>query len=80
MLDVGGLFGLVPGIFYDRFGPTWTSACGLVIYVTAFILLWSTTKTVHLYFNRSWLMSVYFFFAGEMINLKHLFKSIVLCK
>ncbi|KAL3836733.1 hypothetical protein ACJMK2_022152 [Sinanodonta woodiana] len=64
MLNIGLGIGFLPGMLYDRFGPQWTSGAGLLVSVSAYILLWSTTKSVPFYSNNSWLMAIYFFFCG----------------
>ncbi|KAK3605951.1 hypothetical protein CHS0354_019628 [Potamilus streckersoni] len=66
MLNIGLGIGFLPGMLYDRFGPQWTSGAGLLVSVSAYILLWSTstTKCVAFYRSNSWLMAIYFFFCG----------------
>ena len=61
--------GFVPGAMFDRFGPQWTSVAGLLISVPAYLLLWSSTKSVPFYSKNSWLMVIYFFLCGEFICL-----------
>ena len=70
MLNIGLGVGFLPGMFYDRFGPQWASAIGLVVSVGAYMLLWSTTRPslIHFYSKSSWLMSIYFFIAGKRIT------------
>ena len=65
MVNVGLGVGFLPGMFYDRFGPTITSGAGLLISVPVFILLWSTTRYVAFYSSRAWLMSIYFLLMGK---------------
>ena len=65
MLNVGLGVGFLPGMFYDKFGPTLASGAGLVVCVPVFILIWSTTRYVDFYSNNAWLMSVYFLIVGE---------------
>lgn len=64
MLNLGLGVGFLPGMFYDKFGPQWASTVGLLISVTAYILIWSTSQTVLFYSQNSWLMSIYFFICG----------------
>ncbi|KAL5011011.1 hypothetical protein ScPMuIL_013316 [Solemya velum] len=64
LLNLGLGVGFIPGMFYDRFGPTWTSVVGLVISLTGYMLLWSTTKLQAFYRPRSWLMGILFFLTG----------------
>ena len=64
MVSVGLGVGFLPGMFYDRFGPTLTSGAGLLISVPVFLLLWSTTRSVAFYSSRAWLMSIYFLLMG----------------
>ncbi|KAL3836732.1 hypothetical protein ACJMK2_022151 [Sinanodonta woodiana] len=64
MLNIGLGVGFLPGIVYDKFGPHWTSGAGLVVSVSAYVLLWSTTKFVPFYRSNSWLMAIYFFLCG----------------
>lgn len=65
MLNVGLGIGFVPGIFYDKFGPTLTSAAGLVISVPVYIVIWTTVKNTSFYSKNIWLMAIYFLLAGE---------------
>jgi hypothetical protein len=65
MLNVGLGIGFVPGIFYDRFGPTLTSGAGLIVSVPVYLLIWSTVKYTEFYSKRIWLMAIYFFLAGQ---------------
>ena len=64
MLNVGLGVGFLPGMFYDRFGPTLTSGAGLIVSVPILILIWSTTRHVNFYSNHAWLMSIYFLLMG----------------
>lgn len=66
LLNLGLGVGFIPGMFYDRFGPTWTSVVGLVISLTGYMLLWSTTKLQAFYRPRSWLMGILFFLTGTI--------------
>ncbi|KAJ8307314.1 hypothetical protein KUTeg_015398 [Tegillarca granosa] len=68
LLNVGLGLGFLPGIFYDKFGPTWTSLAGLIVSVGSYLLLWSTTKSVSFYKGNSWLMAVYFFLCAWLNN------------
>ena len=70
MLNIGLGVGFLPGMFYDRFGPQWTSAIGLVVSVGAYMLLWSTTRSnvVPFYSKNSWLMAIFFFIAGNILK------------
>ena len=70
MLNIGLGVGFLPGMFYDRFGPQWTSLVGLVVSVGAYMLLWSTTRSnlVAFYSKNSWLMAIYFFVAGKLVR------------
>ena len=67
MLNVGLGIGFVPGMFYDRFGPTFASGAGLLVSVPVILLIWSTTKYVRFYSNNAWLMSIYFLLCGKSI-------------
>ncbi|WAR06511.1 hypothetical protein MAR_021880 [Mya arenaria] len=70
MLNIGLGIGFLPGMFYDRFGPRLTSFVGLLVSVSAYLLLWSTTKAVRFYSKNSWLMAIYFLicdFGGFML-------------
>ncbi|XP_060079054.1 uncharacterized MFS-type transporter YhjX-like [Ylistrum balloti] len=64
LLNIGLGFGFIPGKFYDHFGPQWASLGGVIVSVLAYTLLWSTTKYVSFYQNKSWLMAIYFFLSG----------------
>lgn len=64
MLNFGLGVGFLPGMFYDRFGPQLASAVGLVVSVSAYMLIWSSTKFVTFYTTKSWLMAIYFFVCG----------------
>ncbi|XP_052804304.1 uncharacterized protein LOC128234235 [Mya arenaria] len=64
MLNIGLGIGFLPGMFYDRFGPRLTSFVGLLVSVSAYLLLWSTTKAVRFYSKNSWLMAIYFLICG----------------
>ncbi|XP_033758694.1 uncharacterized protein LOC117341005 [Pecten maximus] len=64
LLYVGQGCGFLPGMFFDRFGPAWSSAVGLALGVGSYLFLWSTSKAVLFYSLRSWLMGIYFFLAG----------------
>ncbi|OWF36089.1 uncharacterized protein LOC110442132 [Mizuhopecten yessoensis] len=63
-LNIGLGIGFLPGMFYDRFGPQWCSGAGLVLSLAAYLLLWSTTRSIAFYSSRSWLMAIYFFLCG----------------
>ncbi|XP_069141996.1 uncharacterized protein [Argopecten irradians] len=63
-LNIGLGIGFLPGMFYDRFGPQWCSVVGLVLSLTAYLLIWSTTKSISFYSSHSWLMALYFFLCG----------------
>ncbi|XP_033746391.1 uncharacterized protein LOC117331670 [Pecten maximus] len=63
-LNVGLGIGFLPGMFYDRFGPQWCSAVGLVLSLSAYLLIWSTTRYIRFYSSHSWLMAIYFFLCG----------------
>ncbi|XP_069141778.1 uncharacterized MFS-type transporter YhjX-like [Argopecten irradians] len=63
-LTVGSGLGFLPGMFYDRFGPQWCSMIGLVLSLAAYLLIWSTTKSILYYSSHSWLMAFYFFLSG----------------
>ncbi|XP_063423269.1 uncharacterized protein LOC134707452 [Mytilus trossulus] len=64
LLNLGLGIGFIPGVLYDKFGPFWTSAAGLIVSVGSYMLLWSTTKFVPFYKNNSWLMGIYFLLCG----------------
>ncbi|KAK3105690.1 hypothetical protein FSP39_003504, partial [Pinctada imbricata] len=64
LINLGLGFGFLPGLFYDRFGPTWASFLGVLVSMTAYTLLWSTSKDPLFYSNKSWLSGIYFFLAG----------------
>ncbi|CAC5364085.1 unnamed protein product [Mytilus coruscus] len=64
LLNLGLGAGFLPGLLYDKLGPTWTSGAGLVVSVSAYLLLWSTTKYAEFYGRNSWLMALYFFVCG----------------
>jgi len=68
MLNIGLGFGFLPGMFYDRFGPQWTSVLGLLVSVPAYTLIWSTSRNVHFYSHNSWLMAIYFFLCGNNMS------------
>ncbi|XP_060069140.1 uncharacterized protein LOC132549244 [Ylistrum balloti] len=63
-LNIGLGIGFLPGMFYDRFGPQWCSGLGLVLSLTAYLLIWSTTRSITFYSSHSWLMAFYFFLCG----------------
>ena len=65
MLNVGLGVGFLPGMFYDRFGPTLASGAGLIVCVPIFILIWSSTRSVDFYSNNPWLMAIYFLIVGK---------------
>lgn len=67
MMNIGLGVGFVPGMFYDRFGPTLTSGAGLIVSVPAYLLIWSSVKYTSFYSKRAWLMSIYFLLAGKYI-------------
>lgn len=64
MLNFGLGVGFLPGMIYDRLGPQWTSSIGLLVSVSAYMLIWSSTKSVKFYSGNSWLMAIYFFICG----------------
>ncbi|KAL4229054.1 hypothetical protein ACF0H5_012092 [Mactra antiquata] len=64
MLNLGLGVGFLPGMFFDKFGPQWTSALGLLISVSAYLLVWSSTKSIEFYANKAWLMAIYFLLCG----------------
>ncbi|KAH3704436.1 uncharacterized protein LOC127860954 [Dreissena polymorpha] len=64
MLNMGLGIGFLPGMFFDRFGPQLTSFVGLLVSVSAYMLIWSTTRYVHFYSSNAWLMAIYFFICG----------------
>lgn len=64
MLNFGLGVGFLPGMFYDHFGPQWTSVVGLFVSVSSYLLIWSSTKAVSFYSSKAWLMSIYFFICG----------------
>ncbi|XP_076092634.1 uncharacterized protein LOC143064024 [Mytilus galloprovincialis] len=64
LLNLGLGAGFLPGLLYDSLGPTWTSGAGLVVSVSAYLLLWSTTKYTAFYGRNSWLIAIYFFVCG----------------
>lgn len=64
MLNIGMGIGFLPGMFYDRFGPQWSSAVGLVVSVAGYLLIWSATRLAHFYHHNVWLMAIYFFLCG----------------
>ncbi|OWF43688.1 hypothetical protein KP79_PYT24880 [Mizuhopecten yessoensis] len=68
LLYLGQGFGIIPGMFFDRFGPAWTSAVGLVLAVSSYVFLWTTSGAVLFYSIRSWLMGIYFFVAGKGVG------------
>lgn len=70
MLNIGLGVGFLPGMFYDMFGPQWASALGLVVSVSAYMLIWSSTRYVSFYSNNSWLMAIYFFICGKFLCFK----------
>lgn len=65
MLNIGLGFGFLPGMFYDRFGPQWTSVLGLLVSVPAYVLIWSSSRNVKFYAQNSWLMAIFFFLCGN---------------
>ncbi|KAK3106612.1 hypothetical protein FSP39_023549, partial [Pinctada imbricata] len=64
LINIGLGFGIFPGLFYDRFGPTMASMLGVLVSMTAYTLLWSTSKNQIFYSQSSLLMAMYFFLAG----------------
>lgn len=78
MLNIGLGFGFLPGMFYDKFGPQWTSFLGLLVSVPAYILLWSTSRYVHFYSSNSWLMAIYFFMCGTYPYVLELYNGVPL--
>ncbi|XP_045210176.1 uncharacterized protein LOC123561698 [Mercenaria mercenaria] len=64
MLNAGLGVGFVPGMFYDKFGPTLTSGAGLIVSVPVYLLMWSTVKYTSFYSKNVWLMAIYFLLAG----------------
>jgi len=65
MLNVGLGVGFLPGMIYDKFGPTTSSVAGLIVSVPVYLLIWSTTLYPTFYSTKAWLMSIYFFLAGK---------------
>ncbi|CAH1801113.1 unnamed protein product [Owenia fusiformis] len=65
LTNMGISFGFPAGILHDKYGPRWTSFVGLVVTFAAYILIWSTSKSVEFYSNNAWLMKLYFFFIGQ---------------
>ena len=80
MLNVGLGVGFLPGMFYDRFGPTLASGAGLIVCVPIFILIWSSTRSVDFYSNNSWLMAIYFLIVGKLLGLLISFSSTLLLR
>lgn len=68
LLNLGLGVGFLPGMIYDRFGPTVTSLVGLFVSVGSYMLLWSTTRFIDFYKTAGGLVSVYFMFCGMNCN------------
>lgn len=65
LLNLGLGVGFLPGMIYDKFGPTVTSLVGLVVSVGSYMLLWSTTRFIDFYKTTGGLMAVYFMICGK---------------
>ncbi|XP_022329349.2 uncharacterized protein LOC111128162 isoform X2 [Crassostrea virginica] len=64
LLNLGLGVGFLPGMIYDKFGPTVTSLVGLVVSVGSYMLLWSTIRFIDFYKTAGGLMAVYFMICG----------------
>ncbi|CAH1783700.1 unnamed protein product [Owenia fusiformis] len=56
------------GIVQDMFGPRVTSAMGLILTSTGYLLLWSTTKSIEFYTYKAGLLKLYFFIIGQGVT------------
>lgn len=65
LLNLGLGVGFLPGMIYDKFGPTVTSLVGLVVSVGSYMLLWSTIRFIDFYKTAGGLMAVYFMICGK---------------
>ncbi|XP_061179401.1 uncharacterized protein LOC133187993 [Saccostrea echinata] len=64
LLNLGLGVGFLPGMLYDKYGPTVTSIAGLFVSVGSYMLLWSTTRYVDFYKTAGGLVGVYFMICG----------------
>jgi hypothetical protein len=65
LLNLGLGVGFLPGMIYDKFGPTVTSLVGLFVSVGSYMLLWSTTRFIDFYKSTGGLFAAYFMICGE---------------
>ncbi|KAK3104792.1 hypothetical protein FSP39_010277, partial [Pinctada imbricata] len=63
---LAGGFGLsfLPGILFDRYGPTWIILLGLLLTVPPYVFLWTASNNVLFYSRNIWLVAIYFLIAG----------------
>ena len=62
--------GFPGGFIKERFGARVAAACGLILSVTGFLLLWSTCLMKDFYQDHVFLQYIYYFIAGKKCNSK----------
>ncbi|CAC5417332.1 unnamed protein product [Mytilus coruscus] len=65
MLNAGIGLGFVPNLIGQKLKSTWVLAFGMVLSTIGILMLWSSTKMVSFYEDKSWLMALYFLISGE---------------
>ncbi|CAG2203606.1 SLC37A3 [Mytilus edulis] len=64
MLNAGIGLGFVPNLIGQKLKSAWVLAFGMVLSTIGILMLWSSTKMVSFYEDKSWLMALYFLISG----------------
>lgn len=64
MLNAGIGLGFVPNLLGRKLRSTWILVFGLVLSTAGLLLLWSSSKLISFYEDKSWLMAIYFLISG----------------
>ncbi|ESP01114.1 hypothetical protein LOTGIDRAFT_172742 [Lottia gigantea] len=62
--NLGLTMGFPAGLVFEKFGSRWTSFTSLILSITGFTLLYTTTKSTEFYHDYPFLQVIYFFLIG----------------
>ena len=73
--NFGFLFLIPAGILSEKIGTRWTTIFGVVMLVSGYLMLWSTTFEIDYYSDRAVLMMLLFFITGKWSINIHIYIS-----
>ena len=67
MLNAGIGLGFLPNLIGRTLKSVWVLLFGMLLSTTGTLLLWSSSRMISFYEDKSWLMAVYFLISGMYI-------------